>query len=153
MLNSFLVGNFLQRFIVSLSNANTHSQQPNLTNITSAQPQILPSRIQQHLVGDSSNTGFMLYPGSVKALLHSTTYTVCSPQVLNRTIWLPTREPEQQDTIKTTTRAAFLNISLGLSSGHFPSSVFHWIRPEAPPEDSTVMSGVPDPTPSILMMG
>ena len=34
------------------------------------------------LAGESRNTRRMLYPGSVKALLHSTTYAVCSPVLL-----------------------------------------------------------------------
>src|SRR4029434_3743663 len=36
------------------------------------------------LAGDSRNTRCMLYPGSVKALLHDTTYAVCIPVLL---IW------------------------------------------------------------------
>ena len=36
-------------------------------------------------------------------------------------------------------KVAFASISLGLWSGHLPSSVFHWIRPMSPPEGSTVV--------------
>ena len=39
----------------------------------------------------------MLFPGSVKTLLHSTTYAVCSPQVLNAT-WLPNHRTWPVDT-------------------------------------------------------
>ena len=35
------------------------------------------------LAGDSRNTCYMLYSGSVKAFLQSTTCTVCSPLMLN----------------------------------------------------------------------
>ena len=54
---------------------------------------------------------------------------------------------------KNNNKDAFLSIPLGLSSGHLHSSVFHWIKPTAPPEDWTVVSGVPGPPPSILTMG
>ena len=48
---------------------------------------------------------------------------------------------------------AFVSISLRLSSRHPPLSVSHLIRPSTRPEGSTVVSGFPDPPPSILTMG
>ena len=40
------------------------------------------------LAGDRRNTSRMLYLGSIKALLHSTTCADCSPLQLNTTTWL-----------------------------------------------------------------
>ena len=48
------------------------------------------------LAGDSRNTRHILYPGSVKAVLHSTTCAVCKPR--HTTTWL--LQHGQQEEVK-----------------------------------------------------
>ena len=61
----------------------------------------------------------------------------------------PTIDPARQDTTTTT------NLPLWAFHWGFQADTFfhHLLRPTTPPEGSTVVSGVPDQPPSILMMG